>query len=116
MDSGDRLFWQYQNGQWRLIVITAHHRGSTPGVIARRHAYVADRYGKWFDFQAVEDLLGPTRGRQVQVKGDKGFQRFNPDSAYLYAKVDQGGQRITVGELIQLGVHYLNRAASWSAG
>jgi hypothetical protein len=63
---------QYQNGQWRLIVITAHHRGSTPGVIARRHAYVARRYSKWFDFQAVEDLLGPARGRQVQVKGDKG--------------------------------------------
>jgi len=116
MDSGDRLFWQYQNGQWRLIVITAHHRGSTPGAIARRHAYVADRYSKWFDFQAVEDLLGPARGRQVQVKGDKGFQRFNPDSAYRYAKVDQGGLRITVSELIQLGIHYLNRAASWSAG
>jgi hypothetical protein len=44
MENGDRLFWQYQNGQWRLIVITAHHRGSTPGIIARRHAYVADRY------------------------------------------------------------------------
>ena len=116
MDSGDRLFWQYQNGQWRLIVITAHHRGSTPEVIARRHAYVADRYSKWFDFQAVEDLLGPARGRQVQVKGDKGFQRFNPDSAYRYAKVDQGGLRITVSELIQLGVHYLNRATSWPAG
>ena len=61
-----------------------------------RQAYVADRYSKWFDFQAVEDLLGPARGRQVQVKGDKGFQRFNPDSAYRYAKVDQGGLRITV--------------------
>lgn len=116
MDNGDRLFWQYQNGQWRLIVVTAHYRGSTPGVIARREAYVADRYSKWFDFQAVEDLLGPARGKQVQVKGDKGFQRFNPDSAYRYAKVDQGGLRITVSELIQLGVHYLNRAASWSAG
>jgi len=116
MHGDDKLLWQYQNGQWRLIVITAHHRGSTPGVIARRHAYVADRYSKWFDFEAVEDLLGPGRGRQVQVRGDKGFQRFNPDSAYRYAKVDQGGLRITVSELIQLGIHYLNRAASWSAG
>jgi hypothetical protein len=47
------------------------------------------------------------------VKGDKGFKRFNPDSAYLYAKLDQGGLRITVNELIQLGVRYLNRAAWW---
>jgi hypothetical protein len=114
--SGDKLFWQYQNGQWRLAVTTAHHQGSTPGIIERRHAYVARRYSNWFDFTAVEDLLGSVRGRQVQVRGDGGFQRFNPDFAYLYARVDQGGVRITVSELIQLGIHYLNCAASWSAG
>lgn len=50
------------------------------------------------------------------MRGDKGFQRFNPDFAYLYAKVDQGDMRLTVSELIQLGIHYLDRAASWSAG
>jgi hypothetical protein len=41
----------------------AHHQGSTPEIIARRHAYVAD-----------------------------------------------GSLRITASELIQLGIHYLNRA------
>jgi hypothetical protein len=115
VDGGDKLFWQYQNGQWRLAVTTARHQGSTPSAIARRHAYVADRYSKWFDFKAVEDLLGTGRGSQVQVKGDQGFQRFNPDFAYRYAKVDQNALRITVRELIQLGIHYLNRAASWPA-
>jgi hypothetical protein len=116
VDGGDKLFWQYQNGQWRLAVTTARHQGSTLGVIARRHAYVASRYSKWFDFKAVEDLLGTDRGSQVLVKGNQGFQRFNPDFAYRYAKVDQGGLRTTVRELIQLGIHYLNRAASWPAG
>ena len=115
MDSGDKLFWQYQNGQWRLAVTTAHHRGSTPGIIARRHAYIAHRYSEWFDFSSVKDLLGPARGEQVKVKEDRDFQRFNPDFAYRYAKVDQDGQRITVSELIRLGIHYLKRAASWPA-
>lgn len=116
VDGGDKLYWQYQNGQWRLAVTTARHQGSTPSAIARRHAYVAGRYSKWFDFKAVEDLLGTGRGSQVQVKSDQGFQRFNPDFAYRYAKVDQGDLRITIRELIQLGIHYLNRAASWPAG
>jgi hypothetical protein len=65
MNGGDKLFWQYQNGQWRLAVTTARHQGSTPGIIARRHAYIADHYSKWFDFTAVEDLLGSVRGNQV---------------------------------------------------
>ncbi len=41
------------------------------------------------------------------------FLRFGPDSAYRYAKVDQDGHSLAVSELVDLGVNYLHRAASW---
>ena len=47
------------------------------------------------------------------MKGGGQFQRFDPDSAYRYAKVDEDGHSLTVSELTDLGVYYLLRAASW---
>jgi len=110
---GDKLFWQYQGQQWRLTVATASHRGRGEAIRARRHAYVAKHYGSWFDFTPVIKLLGADRGTPIPVKGGGQFYRFDPDSAYRYAKVDQDGHWLTVSELVELGVYYLHRAASW---
>ena len=113
LDSGDKLFWQYQGSQWRLTVATARYQGRDDTIRAQREGYVAERYSGWFDFAPVKDLLGAGRGTPIPVKGGWQFQRFNPDSAYRYAKVDQDSRRLTVSELAELGVHYLHRAASW---
>ncbi len=50
LESGDKLFWQYQWQQWRLTVATASNQGRDDATRARRHAYVAEHYGRWFDF------------------------------------------------------------------
>ncbi len=113
LESGDKLFWQYQGQQWRLTVATASYQGCDDAARARRHAYVAERYSRWFGFTPVIGLLGPDRGTPQPVKGGGQFQRFDPDSAYRYAKVDEDGHSLTVSELTDLGVYYLLRAASW---
>lgn len=113
--SGDKLFWQYQGSQWRLTVATARYQGRDDATRALREAYVAERYRDrgWFDFAPVKDLLGTDRGTPVPVKGGGQFNRFDPDSAYRHARVDQDGHWLTVSELAKLGVYYLHRAASW---
>ena len=113
LESGDKLFWQYQGQQWRLTVATASYQGRDDATRVRRHAYVAEHYGRWFDFTPVKGLLGPDRGTPIPVKGGGQFHRFDPDSVYRYAKVDQDGHSLTVNELADLGVDYLHRAASW---
>ncbi len=47
------------------------------------------------------------------MKGGGQFNRFDPGSAYRYARVDQDGHWLTVSELADLGACYLHRAASW---
>lgn len=54
----DWLGWQYQEGQWRVVVITSMHQGKTAELRARRHAYVADRYAAWFAFDAIPIVTG----------------------------------------------------------
>ncbi len=111
--SGDKLFWQYQGSQWRLTVATALYKGRDDAIRAQRHDYVAEHYSEWFDFTPVKDLLGVDRGTPVPVRGGGQFNRFDPDSAYRYARVDQAGHWLTVSELADLGACYLHRAASW---
>ncbi len=117
VDSGeklfDKLFWQYQGSDWRLTVATAGYQGRGDAVRTERESYVAERYGGWFDFAPVKDLLGADRGTPVPVKGGGKFNRFDPDSAYRYARVDQGGHWLTVSGPADLGACYLHRAASW---
>ncbi len=57
LDSGDKLFWQYQGSQWRLTVATARYQGRDDAIRAQRHAYVAKCYSGWFDFTPVKDRL-----------------------------------------------------------
>src|SRR5712692_2162810 len=59
--NGDWLGWQYQEGQWRLAVVTARHNERTEDARAQRHRYVAERYDQdrtWFDFGPLGLALG----------------------------------------------------------
>src|SRR5579883_2346324 len=59
--NGDCLGWQYQEGQWRLAVMTGHFQGRTKEAREQRHQYVAETYGRdrtWFDFGPLSRALG----------------------------------------------------------
>lgn len=104
---GDRIGWQLQGGQWRLAVVAGTHVGRTDDVRALRHAYVADRYGSWFDFAPVVEVLGAKPVPRAEVGGD--FNRYDPDFVYRYRPV----QGLTVTELRELARRYQAIASAW---
>ena len=63
LDSGDKLLWQYQGQQWRLTVAIASYQGRHDATRQQRHAYIAEHYGRWFDFTPVIGLLALTEAR-----------------------------------------------------
>jgi hypothetical protein len=104
---GDRIGWQLQGGQWRLAVVAGTHGGRTDDVRAARHAYVADRYGSWFDFAPLVEVVGPKPIPRAEAGGD--FNRYDPDFVYRYRSVP----RLTVTQLRELARRYQSRAANW---
>jgi hypothetical protein len=111
--NGDRLIWQYQSGQWRLAVATQQHVGRTDALRQLRHDYIESTYERWFDFSRVAAALGADRAGCVPVRGkDPRFQRYDPDFAYRYCRIDDP-TRLTLDELVELGVGYLRGAAAW---
>jgi hypothetical protein len=113
--NGDWLGWQYQEGQWRLAVVTAQHNERTEDSRARRHRYVADSYDQsqtWFDFGP----LGVALGHPVQPESPRGtnrYHRFDPNFAYRYCRVDTDKTGLTLGKVVDLGVQYLELALAW---
>jgi hypothetical protein len=111
--NGDRLIWQYQTGQWRLAIATQQHAGRTDALRQLRHDYIERTYQPWFDFSRVAAALGADRAECVPVRAkDPRFQRYDPDFAYRYCRVDDP-TRLTLDELVELAVGYLQAAAAW---
>lgn len=111
--NGDRLIWQYQTGQWRLAIATQQHAGRTDALRQLRHDYIERTYQPWFDFSRVAAALGADRAECVPVRAkDPRFQRYDPDFAYRYCRVDDP-TRLTLDELVELAVGYLRAAAAW---
>lgn len=108
---GDWLGWQYQGGQWRVVVITNQHYGTDPDSRARRHAYVAERYADWFDFAPVASLTGRSTAVIPRTEAAGGYLGYNPDFVYRY----RAAPDLTLGELKALSHHYLLAAARWGA-
>lgn len=106
----DWLGWQYQEGQWRVVVITTMHQGKTPELRARRHAYVADRYAAWFAFDAIPVLTGRSIDKIPPTEKRGAFNNFDPDFVYRYRQL----RDLSLDELVALSDHYLRVAASWS--
>ncbi len=107
----DWLGWQYQEGQWRVVVITSMHQGKTPELRARRHAYVADRYGAWFAFDAIPTVTGRSIDKVPPTEARGAFNNFDPDFVYRYRQMKD----VTLSELVALSDHYLRAAAEWAS-
>lgn len=105
----DWLGWQYQEGQWRVVVITSMHQGKTAELRARRHAYVADRYASWFAFDAIPTLTGRSIDKVPPTEARGAFNNFDPDFVYRYRQMND----LTPRELVALSDHYLRAAAGW---
>lgn len=100
--NGDRVGWQYQQGQWRLAVVVSQ---SVPGGSASQHAYVAEQYLGYFDFAPLEEILGEVGvGSKTEIA--KGFNRFNPGFVYRYRKVPG----LTTSQMCRLADEYLTMA------
>lgn len=108
---GDWLGWQYQGGQWRLVVITTQHMGADPAARALRHAYVAERYADWFDFTPIPALSDRAVDAVPPTEARGEYNGYNPDFVYRYRKL----QGLTRAELVALSHHYLRAAAAWPA-
>jgi hypothetical protein len=106
---GDWLGWQYQGDQWRVVVITDRYKGRTDKLRAARHAYVADRYARWFDFEPINALTGRAIDVVPPTEAREQFNGYNPDFVYRYRKVPS----LKLGELITLSDWYLTAAADF---
>lgn len=106
---GDWLGWQYQHGQWRLAVITEHHKGRGEQRRDQREASVARRYAAWFDFQAIPALIERDISHVPPREAAGGFNHYAPDFVYRYRKLPA----LTENDLRVLSQHYLTKAAGW---
>jgi hypothetical protein len=106
---GDWLGWQYQGGQWRVVVVTDRHMGTDSATRTRRHTYVAERYADWFDFSAIPKLIGRPIDAVPPTETRGEYNGYNPDFVYRYRKLPN----LTRAELVLLSHHYLTAAAAW---
>jgi hypothetical protein len=104
--SVDRIGWQYQGSQFRLAVITG---GASMQDRRDREEYVARRYAPWFNFDLLEAIVGLQQAASTEtVRGGWRFHGYNPDFVYRYRRAPE----LTCRQLVDLGVGYLERAAS----
>jgi hypothetical protein len=111
LPTGDKLGWQYQQGQFRLAVKvpTGNLYGSGTAVQHRREAHVLDHYAKWFDFAALLEVVPEAEGDVPRIEAAGGLHRFNPDFAYRYRKVPD----LTFRQLAEVSARYLDIAGAW---
>lgn len=101
--------WQLQQRQFRLCAIFEDLAGPS-----RKQREARSREAKrladataWFDFTEIERVMGPRAFVPQRVRPDAyGFNRYDPDFVYRYRSVPD----ITQGELVELGLHYLDAA------
>lgn len=112
MDGSDKLGWQYQNGQWRLAVLTTEHKGKGAQMKQLREALVASKYASWFDFSAIPQLIGRDVSKLSPREASGGFNHYDPDFVYRYRKLPA----LTREELLTLSHHYLSKAVALRNG
>ena len=108
-ETNDEIGWQYQEGQWRLAVrVLPRHpcHGTGAEQRAKREAYVMEHYADWFDFTAVDKVLGTTAADAP--KGEN-LRRFDPDFLYRYRKA----KNATVSQLCDLAEVAARRALAY---
>jgi hypothetical protein len=112
LESKDKLYWQYQGGQFRLAVKVADpgFKLNDEVTIKARHAYVLARYAQWFDFTPLADMVGyATSPSPAEIEGT--LNRYNSDFAYRYRRLPN----LTATQLLALSDHYLGLASRWPA-
>lgn len=100
-----RLGWQFQHGQFRLFVSFVRNDLHGPSMRDERALRAASLSAAtmWFDFTAVEALLGERAYRPKRARPDRhGFNHYNPNFVYTYRAV----RELTVGELLHLNRTY----------
>lgn len=111
----DTLFWQLQGNQWRLAVQTGsqQYSGRDDNTREKRHNYIKTHYGPWFDFRLAAETLRLDTDQPEPVRGGGEFQRYDPDFAYRYVRIDRAPAPLTVSRLVEMGSHYLQNALAW---
>jgi hypothetical protein len=104
--NGDRIGWQYQANQWRLVVWSASHVGDTADLRRKREDYVAQQYKDWFDFDPLQTLIERKTSKISKLETKGGFLCYSPD--FVYRKRDLPD--LTISELEKLSRHYLAKA------
>ena len=104
--NGDRIGWQYQANQWRLVVWSASHVGDTADLRRKREGYVAQQYKDWFDFDPLQTLIERKTSKISKLETKGGFLCYSPD--FVYRKRDLPD--LTILELEKLSGHYLAQA------
>ena len=102
--------------QWRLAIQTGpqQYSGRDNDTREKRHHYVKTHYGPWFDFRPAAEILRLDSHQPEPVRGGGDFQRYDPDFAYRYVRIDQAPAPLTVSRLAEMGSHYLQNALAWS--
>ena len=106
--NGDRIGWQYQAEQWRLVVWSASHVGETADLRRKREEYVAHQYAQWFDFDPLQTFTGRMNSKISKLEMKGGFLSYGQD--FVYRKRDIPD--LTIFELEKLSRHYLAQAVN----
>jgi hypothetical protein len=111
----DTLFWQLQGNQWRLAVQTGpqQYSGRDNSTREKRHNYIKTQYGLWFDFRRAAEILRLDSHQPEPVRGGGDFQRYDPDFAYRYVRIDHPAAPLTISRLVEMSSHYLQNALAW---
>ncbi len=107
---GNRVGWQYQGGQFRLAIVLESLAGRGPDAKKRREV-CARGYDGWFDFSRFHAVLGTTDETTIPRRARDGFCHYDPTFVYRYRKPSS----MTVGQLLDLGVVYVQAAREFAA-
>ena len=110
----DKIGWQFQSGQFRLVLVLESHAGRGADAKERR-AKRARAQEEWFDFSQFHAVMGTTDANTIPkgvrtAPGD--FCHYDPNFVYRYRKPPA----MTVCQLLDLGTRYLRAAREGSVG
>jgi hypothetical protein len=109
LPNGDEMGWQYQNGEWRLVIRTGPAYAG-PSRREERHQYVEKNYADWFSFEKVTNVIGCEDPWISPTEKRGEYLGFDPDFVYRLRRVPE----LTFDGLVQLSDHYLTIAADWA--
>lgn len=121
---GDRIGWQYQGGQFRIVVVAPGHRDRMSA-----ETYVLSRYGSWLsdnalgiftqvvpsgghDFRKFRVTGGQRSRGPVAEAGDLTLHGYGTE--FVYRPIV--GSPLTADDVVRLGVRFTEEAASEVSG